>query len=268
MAVDVNEEYKAGLVLHFEREVYSVFRQTVRGIRSDPRNIDLVLGGMSESLRGAARSELSSVAVFGSDYGYSLIEEKRGTKSIKAIENVNEAAVQWAAQYSGTLIRNIDETTRSTIRALHAEWIVSGKPIGNLVAHLTGDPSAASPSINKPLSRHRARRIAVTETTKAFSEGNLLAWREEGRDVFTGTAWRTANDEYVCPVCAPLGGMTYGEDADAASEEQQERRSAKAGLDNTRFVHPGGSGRASRFRGDSYDPPPAHVSCRCWMVPY
>ena len=80
-------------------------------------------------------------------------------------------------------------------------------------------------------SRNRASMIAVTETTRAYASGNEAAWRAS--QVVEGKEWMTAYDEAVCPICAPLSG--------------------KIVKLNESF------GRV--------DKPPAHVNCRCWIVP-
>jgi len=77
----------------------------------------------------------------------------------------------------------------------------------------------------------RAEMIAVTEVTRAFAEGNVAAWRESG--VVDRVKWQTAVDELVCPICGPLAGTTDTLDGDF-----------------------GGVGH-----------PPAHVRCRCWLLP-
>ena len=81
----------------------------------------------------------------------------------------------------------------------------------------------------------RADMIATTEVTRAATEGERVLvelLKDQGlgfRDI-----WETANDERVCPICAPLDG--------------QEREGAG-------YVHPDS--------GFSYDGPPAHPRCRC-----
>lgn len=75
----------------------------------------------------------------------------------------------------------------------------------------------------------RAEAIAVTEVTRAYAEGNVASWRESG--VIQKQEWRTANDELVCPICGAKAGQVYALDDRAGT-------------------------------------PPAHVRCRCWVVPY
>jgi len=44
----------------------------------------------------------------------------------------------------------------------------------------------------------------VTEVTRLFAEGNLLAYQQmEGID---RVQWVTAEDELVCPICGPPAG--------------------------------------------------------------
>jgi SPP1 gp7 family putative phage head morphogenesis protein len=78
----------------------------------------------------------------------------------------------------------------------------------------------------------RAEMVAVTEVTRAYAEGNMASWRESG--VTEGKEWRTNVDELVCPICRPL-------DNNVVPLDQQ-------------------------FDG-GHDGPPAHVRCRCWIVP-
>lgn len=78
----------------------------------------------------------------------------------------------------------------------------------------------------------RARSIAATEVTRAYAEGNLEAWRATG--LVSGKEWRTAKDDRVCPICGPLHGELVALEGE--------------------------------FEG-GWRVPPAHVRCRCWLVP-
>lgn len=78
----------------------------------------------------------------------------------------------------------------------------------------------------------RAQMIAVTEVTRSYAQGNVQAWTASG--VTEGKEWNTANDELVCPICGPLDGK-------------------QTKLDG-------------KFDG-SYEGPPAHPRCRCWLTP-
>ena len=104
----------------------------------------------------------------------------------------NLAAAKWARERAGGLIKNITTTTRDQVREAVAEWVQEGQPLGALRRNLQRIFD----------SRRRAQLIAQTETTAAYAEGNLEAWRQS--DVVKGARWNTVQDERVCPICAPL----------------------------------------------------------------
>jgi hypothetical protein len=74
--------------------------------------------------------------------------------------------------------------------------------------------------------------IASTESTRAYSEGNLTAWKESG--VAEGKRWNTNNDGLVCAICQPLDNKVVPLEGE----------------------FPGG-----------LDGPFAHPGCRCWVTP-
>jgi len=64
-----------------------------------------------------------------------------------------------------------------------------------------------------------------------------------------------------CPICAPLGGLSIeGTVAVAQSAETQEGKAQVTGLGDV-FTHPGGGGRADKFKGQVFYRPPAHPRC-------
>lgn len=75
----------------------------------------------------------------------------------------------------------------------------------------------------------RAGLIATTETTRAASQGEI-AFQNELRKLGLKPVlrWATARDDKTCPLCGPLDGKIQGDGWD--------------------------------------DPPPRHVSCRCWTT--
>jgi hypothetical protein len=78
----------------------------------------------------------------------------------------------------------------------------------------------------------RAQMIAVTETTRAYTQANVVTQsmlREMG--VNTVRVWQTSQDDKTCKdICVPLDGLEESE------------------------------------WGDYADGPPAHVNCRCWTT--
>jgi hypothetical protein len=129
----------------------------------------------------------------------------------------------WASDYSFSLVRGINATTRSRLQAEVATALEEGLStleLRNRLAPIFG-----------PI---RAEAIAVTETTRAAVEGQHQ-WVEEltqlGISVIT--SWITAGDARVCEICAPLDGqvrMLIG------------------------YIHPA---------GQIFFSPPAHTRCRC-----
>lgn len=133
---------------------------------------------------------------------------------------VNTAAQEWARKYAGDLDDLLTTNTRKQVKELVATWIESGEPLSALEKALRSAGEA----------KLRARTIAVTEVTRAFAEGNRLAWKES--EVVQGLRWRVAADELVCPLCLPLQNKTG-------------------------TLEDGVEGHA----------PPRHPRCRCWWSP-
>jgi len=130
---------------------------------------------------------------------------------------LNTDALRFARQYRYELISKINTTTRNQVQEAITGWINSGDSLSVLESQL-------EPIFGKV----RAQMIAVTETTRVFAEGNASAWGSTGFvDEFT---WETAQDERVCPLCAPRAGQVYK-------------------------------------LNDVMNRPPIHVRDRCWMRP-
>lgn len=137
-------------------------------------------------------------------------------------ELVNADAKRRAEEYTYDLVKNINSTSRSVLQKAVSDWIESGEPLEDLIAELS-----------KTYPKIRASMIAVTETTRAFAEGNMLAWAASG--IVEGKVWMSAEDDKVddpCIVNAAAGAIPLGD------------------------LFPS---------GDMY--PPAHVQCRCWIQP-
>lgn len=135
---------------------------------------------------------------------------------------VNVAAAAWAQDYAFDLVKGLTTTLRDALsQAVDSFVRTPGFTIGDVMAAL-------------PLDETRAARVATTEITRAYAEGNqkageALAEANPGVDVIK--IWFTNNDDRVCPVCEPLDGKEVAIDADF-----------DAGIPN----------------------PPAHPGCRCW----
>lgn len=111
---------------------------------------------------------------------------------------INAQAVDWARAYSFELVKELTETSREVIsRSIASFFSTPGMTRGDLVKLL--DPA---------FGKVRAEMIAVTETTRAFSQAqNAYQGHLSEQGIEMERVWRTASDELVCPVCAPLNGL-------------------------------------------------------------
>jgi hypothetical protein len=130
-------------------------------------------------------------------------------------------AARRAASYGYDLIRGITDNTRQAVQEAVRRFVETpGRTIGQLRDELT-------PIFNE----RRAQTIAVTETTRAYSEGSELVRQQlGGSGINMEKMWRTSGDERVCPICGP-------------NNDKPEREWTQV------------SG-----------PPPAHPNCRCWVT--
>ncbi len=152
---------------------------------------------------------------------------------------VNTAAADWARSYSTLLAGQINTTSRrliaDSLRNSIASFFEEGLTVGELEARLLADPDLMqlfTGDVRDRLGRlvygpNRAATIAVTEVTRANSEGSQMIageLRKQGIEMIP--IWQTNNDAIVreCPICWP--------------------RHNKPIEDNV-------------F-------PPGHVRCRCW----
>lgn len=141
----------------------------------------------------------------------------------------SNAAIEYLNGYRLAWVKGISETTRKLMVKLIQAWIEAGEPLSVLEARL-----AALEEIDEL----RAARIATTEVTRIYADGNQIAWRAAG--TVSKKRWQTAVDDKVCPICAPLHNMEVDLDGNGFTTEE------------------GGIG----IQG-----PPAHVGCRCWLQP-
>ena len=182
---------------------------------------------ITRPLHDAIALSVSRWALAGADFGREQIERAVfGTKQNEIPINwdlANQAAIDFADAYSFELVGGIDNATQNFLRNEVAGFAESGETFQAFSRRMADAPI---------FSPERARLIAITEVTRAYSEGNQVAWAESG--VTTAKEWNTANDELVCPICGPLDG-------------EQVR---------LKDDFPGG------FNG-----PPAHPRCRCWVTP-
>ena len=134
-------------------------------------------------------------------------------------DGIHQEALAITRRWTDAWWAQLDKTTRAALR----EAIITWETVGLGKRGLPDLIDAIEPLFGKV----RAKRIAVTEATRLFAEGNKLAVRDD--DAVGGLSWETAEDERVCPICAPRHGRVW----------------------------PKGSFPAI----------PAHVNCRCAAIP-
>lgn len=130
----------------------------------------------------------------------------------------NEAAKTWAQQYSYGLVSRLTENSRRMLQEAVSRWIDSGAPLDDLID-----------SVSAIFGTVRGEMIAVTEATRAYAEGSFMTYEQAGFNHRPPEAdrppahvrcrcwvslmetdpgvweyvWLTAQDELVCPICAP-----------------------------------------------------------------
>lgn len=185
----------------------------------------------SKPLRDALIAILQDVAEAGADAGRGQI--MAAVYGVKAEARIDPAAVDWtaanndAAQWATEYGYQLVRGITDTTRAR----------IANEIRYFVDNSLTINQLRDRLMegslfSRARAGMIAATEVTRAYAEGNTRAWQKSG--VVEAREWVTANDEIVCKVCGPLHGSI-----------------AKMG----------------DWFGGRYRNPPAHVGCRCVVLP-
>lgn len=112
-------------------------------------------------------------------------------------------AIEWARQYSFELVSKLDQRNRALLQQTIGDYFANGLSLSDVEARLT---QAFGPV--------RAQIIAVTETTRASSEGRQAFARElEQMGLKPVVIWKTANDEIAgsCPICGPRNNRPIDE---------------------------------------------------------
>lgn len=204
----------------------------LNGLESEPEAVEEAEEQLEESSQDLLDA-LTAMLLAASLKGVEIGSEQLATIGLGVDWTLpNEKAREWVlgvnpeqvGGFAKQLFDQVQLTSKRTLRQEVANWVTNGEPLRELEKRL--EPT---------FGQQRARLIASTETTRAYAQGNQLAWQESG--VVNEKQWKTSVDERVCPICGPL-------------------HNKKAPLI--------GSFEAS---GETTDNPPAHPHCRCWIVP-
>lgn len=208
-------------------------KRAVSGGSVTAQSFETALRENTNVIRDALYAMLLDGAMLGVEAGrYQVETAVMGRKSAivsTAWDIANAAVIAWLvgdgnggiASYLDTLTNGVMATTIAQAAPLVSAWAANGQPMSALVDALT----------QTGFSDTRARRIALTEVTRAYAKGNRESWIASG--VVDGRTWRTSADELVCPICGPLAGQTRPLNEPFTSD---------------------------------IDDPPAHVQCRCWTT--
>ena len=134
---------------------------------------------------------------------------------------IQNRVIRLGLEYKDQWVKTINETTMKRVWNAVETWKQSGEPLDNLIKLLEEKPFM--------FDKARAKRIAVTETTRLHALGNELTFKEAG--YIKQWNWMTAQDELVCDTC--------------------------------RLGHEGGPYPIDELHNKL----PAHVNCRCWSQP-
>jgi SPP1 gp7 family putative phage head morphogenesis protein len=136
---------------------------------------------------------------------------------VEAPPGIWDTVVQAIREYAFADVGMINDTSRELLQDALAQFVEEGWTMGRL-----------NEEVAKIFGPERANRIAVTELTRAYTEGKRATvdeLRAAGLEVVE--IWHTVNDELVCEICGPRNGKRLGDGWDRS------------------------------------DGPPAHPNCRC-----
>lgn len=168
--------------------------------------------------------------------GEQAIASLAQTGGLAMWQAVDTAIIDWVEDYyislDGNLvgsIPNINEQSRTLIGNLFNQW--QRGELDDVPTSEVGMPRLIA-AMEQAFGPVRAERIAVTESTRIFSQATVMAAR--ANPYITRLRLLTAADERVCPICGPIHGQTIDK--------------GSAGYGSAGF-------------------PPFHVNCRCTMIP-
>lgn len=208
-----------------EREISALIGSTFSGLNEeliallgDPPNVSNVPASFWSSLRDRVEAPLAEKL---KDIYVDASAELYAANALTIAVDwnlVNQRAADWARGYSFELVNSITRTTKDSLQSL----------VSNFFADPNQNIGSLTQSVSTLFGAARAKRIAVTEVTRASSMGEVEFARlikSQSRGILVKMVWLTSKDELVCPICGPLDG-----------------------------------------KSDFRKPPPAHPNCRCALA--
>lgn len=142
----------------------------------------------------ALSKKVSDILVHGVETVISILpEDLRNRISINLLQT---DVIRYALNYREEWINTINQNTMTNIWKQVEIWRTTGQPIDQLIEKLQrmGFPEM------------RAKRIAVTETTRLNSIAHQLSYEQSG---VTHFRYMTYGDNNVCELCVPHHGHEY-----------------------------------------------------------
>jgi hypothetical protein len=140
-------------------------------------------------------------------------------------ELVNFNADKWAQDNTFKVVKQISSTNMDAFLKEFPVWQQSGKPLRFLVE-----------ALESSYGLWRAEMVAVTETTRSYTNGNIIGWRDTG--FVGGKKWNSVHDGSVSEICKSLDGKTVPLEGYFVDHE-----------------------------GNLHFAPPGHVGCRSYVSP-
>ena len=149
---------------------------------------------------------------------------------------------RWIGNATTRLAEDVRNGTVSEVQDLIGEAFDRGDGMRGVIRELR----------EQGFDRFRAERIARTETVRAYSQGQMEAWRQSGR--VTGKKWSLSPS--ACAFCQ-LAAAQYGTQAIGLDD-------AFFALGSTLQVE---DGRTMKLDYEAITAPPLHPHCRCSLIP-
>lgn len=127
---------------------------------------------------------------------------------------VNSRAASWASRYTFDLVSGIDATTQTMLQDTISSFFKTASVDLRTLSGQIQVPELVNKLGQVITSETRANMIAVTEVTRAASQGEqalLTEIRRQNPNVRVTTIWLTSRDEIVCPICLPRNGKRQGD---------------------------------------------------------
>jgi len=218
----------------------AVLRDQAQRVAANP---DVVLDAEQEAqqMYDALISDLNATAQIGAKSA--IITAAQGGLALSFDWALaNEGAATWAEQYTYELVRGITDTTmaqlQTAVATFHRTPGMTRGDLERLILHgPDGIPDLVSTTGRIIPATDRAEMIAITETTRSYSAGQIEGIRASGlqmvepdpdktpplhvrcrcslspfprEDDTMSWHFMTLNDELVCDECGPLNGQDVG----------------------------------------------------------